>query len=258
MRLDEWVNKVLVSVVMPRKTAIILTDCQDVQNVQDQQLSVQGIYHDIKGSYVSIYYPWLDQTNDYIETHIPASFYVLQKQYKLYPWIPLQGINNGSIPEAVLATRRIIDSQQDYLSDRNINQIRYFPTYTPNIVIFEEKTHYDKLSQLQRLSQRRAQIEIEIDISRQMRFFIMEPLIIETFEAIKTSAKLILDTYISNKQIYEYKIDLDTSLHLLDNNMVILTVYFKPMKYIEFIDLFFYVRSYQQGTGQVYSGESVQ
>lgn len=86
----------------------------------------------------------------------------------------------------------------------------------------------------------------------------MEPLVQETFDAIISTSNKLMEEYVAQHQIYEYKVDLDTSLNLLDNNMVLLTVYFKPMKFLEFVELFFYVRSYQQGVGEEYTGESVE
>lgn len=257
MRHDDWVNKLLTTIVLPRKTQMIFTDTDDTSDVSDQQNSVSHIYNDIKGSYVQIYYPWMDNMSDNYRYNIPTSYYVIQKQYNTDLWKPLQGVKNGKVDGARFTTRRPLDSQQEYLSDRNINTVRYFPTYSPSVIIFEEKTHYNKLSQLQRISQRRTAMDIEQTVSKQMRYFLMEPLVGSTFSQITDKQSLIMKEYQGKGQIYEFKVDIDTSLNLLDNNMVLLTVQFKPMKYIEFIDLFFYVRSYQQGVGQEYTGEEV-
>jgi hypothetical protein len=37
--------------------------------------------------------------------------------------------------------------------------------------------------------------------------------------------------------IYDYQIDLDTSLELLDNHMVILKLLIKPIKNLEFVEI---------------------
>lgn len=257
MQFDEWINKVSDSVIQPQKVVVMFTDCDDVDTVEQQQTSVQGVYSDIKGSYIGIYYPWLDLTSDSSDIHVPQSYYVLQKQYKQDLWKPMQGVNYGGISDQRIFNKKLTDSHQDYLSDRNINAIRYFPTYNPSVIIFEEKTHYDRLSQLQRISQRRTQISIEMAVSQRMRYFLFEPLVESTFQGIIGATNNIMEEFVSKAQIYEYKTSLDTSLHLLDNNMVLLTVYFKPMKYLEFVDLYFYVRSYQAGVGQEYTGQEV-
>ncbi len=258
MRLDTFVNSLNDKIVQQHKTVVIFTDCDDTPNLNNQQDSVSRLYNDIKGSYTQVYYPWLDYVDDQKQLQIPQSVEVLKKQYQKKPWVPIQGVTHGGIYNQVLKSRRITDSQQDFLSDRNINQVRSFPYYNPSTIIFEEKTHYNKLSTLQRLTQRRTQIAIEIRISRQMRYFLMEPLVQETFDAIISTSNKLMEEYVAQHQIYEYKVDLDTSLNLLDNNMVLLTVYFKPMKFLEFVELFFYVRSYQQGVGEEYTGESVE
>ncbi len=258
MRLDDFVNILNDKIIQKEKTIVQFTDCQDVNTVSEQQLSVNHLYSDIKGSYTQVYFPWIYNTDLDERIRIPQSYEVLKKQYVKDPWVPIQGINHGGIINQDITENRLIDSQQDYLSDRNINSLRYFPYYTPSTIIFEEKTHYDKLSALQRLTQRRTAISIELSVSKQMRQFLFEPLVEQTFVGIQSKQSNIMDEYVTKQQIYEYKIHLDTSLQLLDNNMVLLTVYFKPMKYLEFVELFFYVRSYQQGVGEEYNGESVQ
>ncbi len=257
MRYDLWINKLILDILEERKDTIIIGDCQDVLNVVDQQESVTNVFHDIKGSYVALYFPWLKQMGGQVQVNIPPSFYVTQKQYNVDFWRPIQGINYGGIPDVVLTTKRINDSQQDYLSDNYINALRFFQFYTPAVNIFEEKTHYKKLSVLARLSQRRTSISIYQEVARAMRQFLMEPLIQSTFDQIVNVTQSIMNVYVARAQIFDYKVDLDTSVELIDNNMVLLTVSFKPMKYLEFIDLTFQVRSYQQGVGSEFQGESV-
>ncbi len=252
--INKWVTDVILGSQQEgtgRRDQVVIGDVLDIvkgdgtkDQIDVQIDSVKGVYEDIKGSYVQLYYPWLKGVIDNVETTIPPSFYVISKFYQFEPWETIQGYRRGVIG-FIEPQKKIKDEDKDRLQKEYINSIMWYQNV--GSVIMEERTKYSRLSVLQRLSQRRIQMRIEKEVTSSMRKFLFEPLIQSTFDQINQDIQQIMDKYVKKEQVYEYKTEIDTSPHLLDNNMIIVTLKFKPMKFLEFIELNFIVRSYSQG-----------
>lgn len=254
----QFINKLVTDVIIGqqqdgigRRDQIVIGDVLDITKgsgnmtqIEQQIDSVKGVYEDIKGSYVQLYYPWLKGVINNTETTIPPSYYVISKFYQFEPWETIQGYRRGNLG-FIEPQKKIKDEDKDLLQSEYINPIIWIDQV--GSVIMEERTKYSRLSVLSRLSQRRIQVRIEKEVNKSMRKFLFEPLIQSTFDQMYQTIDQIMTKYVNLNQVYEYKTEIDTSPHLLDNNMVIVTLKFKPMKFLEFIELNFIVRSYSSG-----------
>lgn len=239
-----FLNFILLDIQIPRKNTVVIQDTINSFDVDEQIESLAGTPFDHKGSFMQSYYPWIVAQIDGREQFVPPSYFITNKILTLDQNQPIQGLKFGVIRGR--PQRLITEEEQDTLSLAHVNAIMYFPVNELTMQ-YDEKTRYLANSQLSRLSQRLISIEIEEQVSKQMRQFLFEPLIQLTFDSIQATVDGILTNFQNRGFVYEYRTILDTSQELLDNNMVIITVKFKPMKYLEFVELNFTVRSYQQG-----------
>lgn len=245
----------LMDLVLPQKYQILLQDQDnilDISNENDLQSKIDGgdfsiinIPSDKKGSYQQIHYPYLKQNNDLgNEFYQAPSFEVVKQNMSYDPWVQVQGLNRGGVsgtPQIVLS-----DQMQDILSQSNINQIRYFPDR--NIVcIFDQKTKFQGTQQVNRLSQRETTSYIEEQLSVQLRTYLFENINQQTINGITSTCNIFLDDLVNRNQIYEYLTVVDDSPELVDNNTLGVTVKFKPMKHLEFVELNFMIKSLSSG-----------
>lgn len=239
-----FLNFILLDIQIPRKNTVVIQDTINSFDVNEQIESLDGTPFDHKASFLQAYYPWIVAQIDGREQFVPPSYFITNKILTLDQNNPIQGLKYGVIRGR--PQRIITEAERDILSSANVNSIVYFPVNELTMQ-YDEKTRYMANSQLSRLSQRLISIEIEEQVSKQMRSYLFEPLVQSTFDSIQATVDGILNSFQNRGYVYEFKNIIDTSQELLDNNMVIVTVKFKPMKFLEFVELNFTVRSYQQG-----------
>lgn len=239
-----FLNFILLDIQIPRKNTVVIQDTINSFDITEQIESLDGTPFDYKASFMQAYYPWIVAQIDGREQFVPPSYFITNKILTLDQNQPIQGLKYGVIRGR--PQRFITEEERDTLSLANINSIVYFPVNELTMQ-YDEKTRYMANSQLSRLSQRLISIDIEEQVSKQLRPYLFEPLVQNTFDSIRATVDGILLKFKNRGFIYDYRNILDTSQELLDNNMVIITVKFKPMKFLEFVELNFTVRSYQQG-----------
>ena len=263
-QLDETESNTFQGYQSIRKDFVVLTeflpDSQDYTdwiNDSKGQMNVfmRGIANDpasymsgyADNSYLQVYHPWvMENALGGSLLPYPPSVKVMQAFGTMIAtgriWDAAQGISRGKLnvePYMILN-----EDQKDLLYKSSVNPIVKFAG--EGTFIWGQKTALTAQSQLNRLNQRLASIEVESTIDWQMREYIFEPLIQLTFDNIEARLDGILTNFVNTNAIIQYKYELDASPQYIDNNYIIINVQFIPTKSLEFIELRFIVKNYSQ------------
>lgn len=263
-KLDETESNTFQGYQTVRKDFVVLTeflpDSQDydawiqgstgqmntfIRSIANSPSTYMSGYQD--NSYLQVYHPWvMENALGGSLIPYPPSVKVMQQFGTMIAtgriWDQAQGISRGKLnvePYMILN-----EDQKDLLYKSSVNPIVKFAG--EGTFIWGQKTALTAQSQLNRLNQRLAAIEVESSIDWQMRDYIFEPLTQGTFDKIEQRLEGILTNFVNTNAIIQYKYELDTSPQYIDNNYIIINVQFIPTKSLEFVELRFIVKNYSQ------------
>lgn len=216
-----------------------------MRSIANNPQSYMSGYQD--NSYLQIYHPWvMENALGGSLIPYPPSVKVMQQFGTMIAtgriWDAAQGISRGKLN--VEPYMLLNEDQKDLLYKSSVNPIVKFAG--EGTFIWGQKTALTTQSQLNRLNQRLASIEVESSIDWQMRDYIFEPLTQGTFDRIDSRIDGILTNFVNTNAIIQYKYELDTNPQYIDNNYIIINVQFIPTKSLEFIELRFIVKNYSQ------------
>ena len=83
--------------------------------------------------------------------------------------------------------------------------------------------------------------------SVEQSIYLFENINQQTINGITSTCNIFLDDLVNRNQIYEHLTVVDDSPELVDNNTLGVTVKFKPMKHLEFVELNFMIKSLSSG-----------
>lgn len=237
----------LLSLATERKDCIVLgepptgTEVADVSTDTASLLSDQG--------YSQIYYPWIKGYDPisggiiYIPPSVQVSYIFANIDTGGKVWIAPQGKLRGGINQIGLE-RNLTHSDMDTLYSQQINPIVNF--VSEGTFVWGQKTGTTVRSALDRINVRKTAIYVEqkvVDISKNYLFESYTDSIISTYTKEVTT---FLDGLVKAGGIYDYLWTVNNDPALVDQNMVVASLAFKPVKDIEYIKVNFEVTAYSQ------------
>jgi len=184
---------------------------------------------DIDSNYTATYYPWLltrDNVNN-TQIYIPPTAEVTRNlaltDNVAFPWFATAGYTRGLV-NSIKARKKLSQTDRDVLYEGRINPIATFSDV--GTVIWGNKTLQIKQSALDRINVRRLLFEQNDAIVRQQFLDAVNP---------------ILDSIRRDRGLYDFRVTVSNSVEDLDNNRLVGSIYIKPTKSLEFIDITFYI-----------------
>jgi hypothetical protein len=199
---------------------------------------------DIDSNYTATYYPWLltrDNVNN-TQIYIPPTAEVTRNlaltDNVAFPWFATAGYTRGLV-NSVKARKKLSQTDRDVLYEGRINPIATFSDV--GTVIWGNKTLQIKQSALDRINVRRLLLQ-----ARKLISAVAVRLLFEQNDAIVRQQFLdavnpILDSIRRDRGLYDFRVTVSNSVEDLDNNRLVGSIYIKPTKSLEFIDITFYI-----------------
>jgi len=159
---------------------------------------------------------------------------------ELDAWCASAGYNNGIIKNAIKMAYQPNLGMRDILYKNRINPVLSFPG--KGVIIFGQKTNTSKPSAFDRINVRLLFNLLERSISRMAEYQLFE--INDEFSrnAFVSRVNPFLETIKSGRGIYDYYVQCDTvnnTPDIIDSNQFIASIFIKPARTIEFIELNF-------------------
>jgi hypothetical protein len=198
-------------------------------------------------SYAAVYANYLqviDGTSG-IPVYIPPSGFVAAKMVstdsEVGPWGAPAGFNRGILTNVTDIAIAPNQHQRDSLYQINLNPIATFADQ--GVVIFGQKTLLRKPSAFDRINVRRTFLYLEKATKSVMKFFIFENNTLFTRTRVINTLKPFFDRVKAADGLYDYLIVCDernNTPEVIDNNELIVDIYLKPVRTVEFIRVNFY------------------
>lgn len=215
---------------------------------QDQilpQEAVDNLYNSgIDSNYTATYYPWV-LTRDVVnntQIYIPSTAEVTRNlaltDNIAFPWFATAGYSRG-IVNAVKARKKLSQEDRDVLYEGRLNPIATFSDI--GTVIWGNKTLQVKQSALDRINVRRLLLQARKLISAVSVRLLFEQNDDIVRQQFLDSVNPILDAIRRDRGLYDFRVTVSNSPEDLDNNRLTGSIYVKPTRALEFIDITFYI-----------------
>lgn len=210
----------------------------EMYSAEDAVYNLEG--SDIDSNRVCTYYPWEKYYDDasYQYIFLPITRDVVKSiaytDNITHPWYAPAGWNRGDI-SGVAPKRKLKVSETDILYDGRINYINSFAKEGDKI--WGNKNLQIAESQMNRISTRRLLLRIKKLCDKACIGFIFDPNDASMAKSLESTLKAILDNIKSNRGIYDYRIEIDNSVEARDRLELPATIYIKPTKLVEYIDI---------------------
>jgi len=198
-------------------------------------------------SYAAVYANYLQVTDasSGLAVYIPPSGFVASKlvstDSEVGPWGAPAGFNRGIITNVTDVAITPNQHQRDSLYQINLNPIATFADQ--GIVIFGQKTLLKKPSAFDRVNVRRTFLYLEKATKSVMKFFIFENNTLFTRTRVVNTLTPFFERVKAADGLYDYLIVCDernNTPEVIDNNELIVDIYLKPVRTVEFIRVNFY------------------
>jgi len=198
-------------------------------------------------SYATTYANYLKIFDAYSGTnvYVPSSGYAAAKMVatdeEIGPWGAPAGFNRGIITDAIDVAFSPNQRQRDDLYTISLNPITTFPDQ--GIVVFGQKTLLKKPSAFDRINVRRNFLYLEKATKSVMKFFLFENNTLFTRTRVVNTLSPFFERVKAAGGLYDYLIVCDernNSAEVIDNNELVVDIYLKPVKTVEFIQVNFY------------------
>ena len=148
------------------------------------------------------------------------------------------GITRGKV-NAVRARKNLKLAECDNLYEANINPVR---TYAQEgVVIMGQKTLRESDDLLNRIDVRRCVLRMRKLIAIGTLGLIFEPNDSSTVQSFKSIVNGIMEGFVKNRAISNWKMDVDESEEARDRLEIPATIYIKPIRALEYISINFVV-----------------
>ena len=215
---------------------------------QDQilpQEAVDNLYNSgIDSNYTATYYPWVltrDTVNN-TQIYIPPTAEVTRNlaltDNIAFPWFATAGYTRG-IVNAVKARKKLSQEDRDVLYEGRLNPIATFSDV--GTVIWGNKTLQVKQSALDRINVRRLLLQARKLISAVSVRLLFEQNDDIVRQQFLDAVNPILDAIRRDRGLYDFRVTVSNSPEDLDNNRLVGSIYVKPTRALEFIDITFYI-----------------
>ena len=203
---------------------------------------------DRDSNYAAMYWPWIKIADPDLNKNVwvPAST-VIPGVYAFNdrvaaPWFAPAGLNRGGIDAAVMAERKLTQTNRDDLYDANINPIASFPN--SGVVAYGQKTLQKRPSALDRVNVRRLLIAAKKFVASSSKFLVFE----QNTAVTRNRFKNIVNPYFENVQqkqgLYSFKILMDETNNtsdVIDRNQLVGQIFLQPTRTAEYIIIDFNV-----------------
>jgi hypothetical protein len=198
-------------------------------------------------SYATTYANYLKVFDSYSGTnvYVPSSGYAAAKMVatdvEVGPWGAPAGFNRGIITDAIDVAFSPNQRQRDDLYTISLNPITTFPDQ--GIVVFGQKTLLKKPSAFDRINVRRNFLYLEKATKSVMKFFLFENNTLFTRTRVVNTLTPFFERVKAAGGLYDYLIVCDernNTAEVIDNNELVVDIYLKPVRTVEFIQVNFY------------------
>jgi hypothetical protein len=198
-------------------------------------------------SYAAVYANYLQviDGSSGVDIYVPPSGFVAAKlvatDSEIGPWGAPAGFNRGIITNVTDVAITPNQHQRDSLYQINLNPIATFADQ--GIVIFGQKTLLKKPSAFDRVNVRRTFLYLEKATKSVMKFFIFENNTLFTRTRVVNTLTPFFERVKAADGLYDYLIVCDernNTPEVIDNNELIVDIYLKPVRTVEFIRVNFY------------------
>jgi phage tail sheath protein FI len=207
--------------------------------------AVDNLYNaGIDSNYTATYYPWVltrDTVNN-TQIYIPPTAEVTRNlaltDNIAFPWFAAAGYTRG-IVNAIKARKKLTQEDRDTLYKGRINPIATFSDV--GTVIWGNKTLQIAESALDRLNVRRLLLQARKLISAVSVRLLFEQNDDVVRQQFLDSINPILDSIRRDRGLYDFRVTVSSSPEDLDKNQLVGSIYIKPTRSLEFIDITFYI-----------------
>jgi len=249
------VNKAINIVEFDRADSIYLVTTPDWEmftpNTNDsaEQILPQSavdnlINSNIDSNYTATYYPWVltrDTVNN-TQIYLPPTAEVTRNlaltDNVAFPWFATAGYTRGLV-NSVKARKKLSQEDRDVLYEGRINPIATFSDV--GTVIWGNKTLQIAQSALDRINVRRLLLQARKLISAVSVRLLFEQNDDIVRQQFLDSVNPILDSIRRDRGLYDFRVTVRNTPEDLDNNRLVGSIYIKPTRALEFIDITFYI-----------------
>ena len=198
----------------------------------------------IDSNYTATYYPWVltrDTVNN-TQLYIPPTAEVTRNlaltDNIAFPWFATAGYTRGLV-NSVKARRKLSQEDRDVLYEGRINPIATFSDV--GTVIWGNKTLQIAQSALDRINVRRLLLQARKLISAVSVRLLFEQNDDIVRQQFLDAVNPILDSIRRDRGLYDFRVTVRNTPEDLDNNRLVGSIYIKPTRALEFIDITFYI-----------------
>ncbi len=249
------VNQAVNIVEFDRADSIYLVTTPDwemfvpnTNDTQDQilpQSAVDNLVNsNIDSNYTATYYPWVltrDTVNN-TQIYIPPTAEVTRNlaltDNVAFPWFATAGYTRGLV-NAVKARKKLSQEDRDVLYEGRINPIATFSDV--GTVIWGNKTLQIAQSALDRINVRRLLLQARKLISAVSVRLLFEQNDDIVRQQFLDAVNPILDSIRRDRGLYDFRVTVRNTPEDLDANRLVGSIYIKPTRALEFIDITFYI-----------------
>jgi hypothetical protein len=198
----------------------------------------------IDSNYTATYYPWVltrDTVNN-TQLYIPPTAEVTRNlaltDNIAFPWFATAGYTRGLV-NSVKARRKLSQEDRDVLYEGRINPIATFSDV--GTVIWGNKTLQIAQSALDRINVRRLLLQARKLISAVSVRLLFEQNDDIVRQQFLDAVNPILDSIRRDRGLYDFRVTVRNTPEDLDANRLVGSIYIKPTRALEFIDITFYI-----------------
>jgi hypothetical protein len=202
------------------------------------------INSNIDSNYTATYYPWVltrDTVNN-TQIYLPPTAEVTRNlaltDNVAFPWFATAGYTRGLV-NSVKARKKLSQEDRDTLYEGRINPIATFSDV--GTVIWGNKTLQIAQSALDRINVRRLLLQARKLISAVSVRLLFEQNDDIVRQQFLDSVNPILDSIRRDRGLYDFRVTVRNTPEDLDNNRLVGSIYIKPTRALEFIDITFYI-----------------
>jgi hypothetical protein len=207
--------------------------------------AVDNLYNSgIDSNYTATYYPWIltrDTVNN-TQIYLPPTGEVTRNlaltDNVAFPWFATAGYTRG-IVNSIKARKKLSQTDRDVLYEGRINPIATFSDV--GTVIWGNKTLQVKQSALDRINVRRLLLQARKLISAVAVRLLFEQNDDIVRQQFLDAVNPILDSIRRDRGLYDFRVTVSNTPEDLDNNRLVGSIYIKPTRALEFIDITFYI-----------------
>jgi hypothetical protein len=207
--------------------------------------AVDNLYNaGLDSNYTATYYPWVltrDTVNN-TQIYIPPTAEVTRNlaltDNIAFPWFAAAGYTRG-IVNSIKARKKLTQEDRDILYKGRINPIATFSDV--GTVSWGNKTLQIAESALDRLNVRRLLLQARKLISAVSVRLLFEQNDDIVRQQFLDSVNPILDSIRRDRGLYDFRVTVSSSPEDLDKNQLVGSIYIKPTRSLEFIDITFYI-----------------